>query len=121
MNSIKDRIKKLYPFQYEDVYDRTKNLIELWKPKINLVYPWVDKNDIMLITYGDGIQRKEEAPLKTLKALLDEELEGYISAVHLLPMFPYTSDDGFSVSDFRLINPDLGDWEDIDQLKVIMI
>jgi len=118
MNSIKDRIKKLYPFQYEDVYDRTKNLIELWKPKINLVYPWVDKNDIMLITYGDGIQRKEEAPLKTLKALLDEELEGYISAVHLLPMFPYTSDDGFSVSDFRLINPDLGDWEDIDQLKV---
>ena len=32
-------------------------------------------------------------------------------------MFPYTSDDGFSVTDFKAINPELGDWEDIENLR----
>ena len=58
-----------------------------------------------------------DSPLKTLGDFLNRELNDTVSAVHLLPMFPYTSDDGFSVTDFRKINPALGTWEDVEQLR----
>ena len=38
------------------------------------------------------------------------------STIHALPFYPYSSDDGFSVIDYREVNPDLGDWEDVRQL-----
>jgi sucrose phosphorylase len=37
--------------------------------------------------------------------------------IHLLPIFPYSSDDGFSVTDFRAVNEELGSWEDIAELS----
>ncbi len=117
MNTIKERLAILYPGSSEEVYSKVIMLIDSWIPKMKHSYNWVNEEDIMLITYGDGIKRKGEAPLKSLKTYLDEELKDYISAVHLLPMFPYTSDDGFSVTDFREINPELGSWEDIEALK----
>ena len=61
-----------------------------------------------LITYGDGIRRPGEAPLHTLAGFLDEHVGDVVSDVHLLPMFPWTSDDGFAVVDHRQVNPALG-------------
>ncbi|MET0071270.1 MAG: sugar phosphorylase [Candidatus Thiodiazotropha sp.] len=55
-------------------------------------------------------------PLAALNAFLDRRLEGVFSMVHILPFFPFSSDDGFSVSDFRSVNPQLGDWDDIAAL-----
>jgi glycosidase len=78
---------------------------------------WVDQNDIMLITYGDSIQKPGEAPLKTLHNFLNGHAKNMLSAVHLLPCFPYTSDDGFSVVDYWKINPDLGGWNDVIDLS----
>jgi sucrose phosphorylase len=77
---------------------------------------WVDQTDVMLITYGDSIQDPASAPLQTLNLFLNQYVKDIISAVHILPCFPYTSDDGFSVVDYWKINPDLGDWSDIDAL-----
>ena len=34
----------------------------------------------------------------------------------MLPFFPYSSDDGFSVIDYTRVNPDFGDWSDIERL-----
>ena len=62
------------------------------------------------------LYRENEPGLQTLKSFLDKHVGDAISTVHLLPMFPYTSDDGFSVVDYKKINPVLGDWEDIDAL-----
>ncbi|GLO61357.1 sucrose phosphorylase [Vibrio sp. MACH09] len=78
---------------------------------------WVDQNDIMLITYGDSIQKKGEAPMQTLHHFLNRNAQDVLSAVHILPCFPYTSDDGFSVVDYWKINPDLGDWSDVKSLS----
>lgn len=117
MNKIKERLQFLYGEQSGAVYERVLELIQKWRKHTNRSYPWVDKSDIMMITYGDGIRRRGKAPLAALKQFLDEEMENTISAVHLLPMFPYTSDDGFSVQDFRAINPELGTWEDIEALQ----
>lgn len=84
---------------------------------MHVSHPKPGKEDVMLITYGDGIRQKDEAPLATLGTFLKEELNGTVNCVHLLPMFPYTSDDGFAVTDFRKVNPDLGSWNEIETLK----
>lgn len=78
---------------------------------------WVDQNDVMLITYGDSIQEPGQAPLQTLNHFLNDNAKELLSAVHILPCFPYTSDDGFSVVDYWKINPDLGDWNNVTDLS----
>ncbi len=69
--------------------------------------------DVILITYGDTLLREGELPLQTLHRFLGEHVKGVFSGLHLLPFFPYSSDDGFSVTDFFTVRPDLGSWEDI--------
>ncbi|MGJ8697421.1 MAG: sugar phosphorylase [Verrucomicrobiaceae bacterium] len=75
---------------------------------------WSEK-DVTVITYGDSILG-EDAPLRVLKGFLDRHLGGVLSTVHVLPYFPWTSDDGFAVSDYLTVNPPLGDWGDIEAL-----
>lgn len=79
--------------------------------------PHWDEQDAVLITYGDSIRSPaEKAALPTLKAFADKWLRNAFNVIHLLPVFPYTSDDGFSVADFRSIRTDLGNWDDITEL-----
>ncbi len=73
----------------------------------------LSEKDSILITYGDQIQAPGEATLQTLADVLGEYLTGIISSVHLLPFYPYSSDDGFSVTDYLAINPEMGTWENI--------
>ena len=49
-------------------------------------------------------------------AFLDLHLSDAINGVHILPFFPYSSDDGFSVIDYKQVDPNLGSWEDISRL-----
>ncbi len=72
-----------------------------------------DQRDAVLICYGDSIRCEGERPLRTLYRFLQTRLQGVISGVHILPFFPYSSDDGFAVMDFSTVNPALGDWQDI--------
>ena len=72
---------------------------------------------VYLITYGDGIRRPGETPLHTLAGFLHQQVGDVVSDVHLLPMFPWTSDDGFAVVDHRAVNPALGTWADIADLS----
>lgn len=74
------------------------------------------ERDAILITYGDQFFESGQPPLRTLRAFLDEHLRDAISGVHILPCFPYSSDDGFSVMDYRQVDPNLGDWDDVAAL-----
>ena len=76
----------------------------------------VSERDVMLITYGDSIQDPGTPPLQVLHRFLQKRLAGVISAVHLLPFFPYSSDDGFSIIDYQAVNSAMGDWPNIQQL-----
>jgi sucrose phosphorylase len=67
----------------------------------------------MLITYGDMVHRLDERPLVTLNRFLTKHLRRAVNTVHILPFFPYSSDDGFSITDYRRVNPELGAWDDI--------
>ncbi len=69
--------------------------------------------DLVLITYADSIQSSMHPPLQTLHQVLNAHLADAFSMVHILPFFPWSSDDGFSVTDFRAVRTDLGSWEDI--------
>ncbi|MFT5297517.1 MAG: sucrose phosphorylase [Colwellia sp.] len=75
------------------------------------------EQDVILITYGDSIIEADQAPLKTLKSFLDSTIGNTINGVHILPFFPYSSDDGFSVIDYSSVNESLGTWEDIEQIS----
>ena len=76
---------------------------------------WTEK-DALLITYGNSIIDGAHKPLDLLNDFLLNHLKGVLNCVHILPFFPYTSDDGFAVSDFRSVNPQLGDWADINRI-----
>ena len=75
---------------------------------------WVDESDIVLITYGDSIQKEGRKHFRTLRQFMEKYVGDAISTIHILPMFPYTSDDGFSVIDYKQIEESLGDWEEIE-------
>tara|TARA_R110000744_G_scaffold117745_1_gene220123 strand:- start:17459 stop:19204 length:1746 start_codon:yes stop_codon:yes gene_type:complete len=75
------------------------------------------ETDIVLITYGDSIIKAGQKPLQTLKGFLDNHLKDTINSVHILPFFPYSSDDGFSVIDYSSVNESLGSWQDITEIS----
>lgn len=75
-----------------------------------------DQSSTIMITYGDSLFSEGEKPLLTLKHFLDEQCEGLINSVHILPFFPYSSDDGFAIMDFSSVNEALGDWQDIQNI-----
>ena len=70
----------------------------------------------VLITYADQVRSEGEPPLRTLRRLLHGPLDGTVAAVHLLPFFPSTSDDGFAVADYDRVDPAYGDWNDVAAL-----
>ena len=75
------------------------------------------QEDILLITYGNSIVREDEKPLFTLRQFLNSQLKEQISMVHILPFFPYSSDDGFAVMNYYEVNHSLGIWEDITAIS----
>jgi sucrose phosphorylase len=87
-----------------------------WRQGQRLELPRWDEKDSVLITYGDSVQYPGKTPLASLKSFLDSRLRGVFSLIHILPFFPFSSDDGFSVSDFRAVNPQLGDWDELQAI-----
>ena len=74
--------------------------------------------DVVLITYADMVQStcKDSSPLSVLKEFCTARLKGAVSTIHILPFYPWTSDDGFSVVDYREVSEDYGTWEDVSKL-----
>lgn len=76
---------------------------------------WSER-DAVLITYGDTIRDGQHKPLDLLQDFLVNHLDGVVNCVHILPFFPFSSDDGFAVTDYRAVNSQLGDWADIERI-----
>jgi sucrose phosphorylase len=64
----------------------------------------------------EGEGRAGRSALGRLGAFLDDRAPGLFSYLHILPFYPYSSDDGFSVIDYRAVDPALGSWEDVEAL-----
>lgn len=76
---------------------------------------WSEK-DQWVICYGDSIVEDDTPPLAVLDTFLQRYLGDAISGVHVLPFFPWSSDDGFSVIHYREVNSELGEWAHIQTL-----
>ncbi len=72
--------------------------------------------DCILISYADSIMGGDRVPLQNLKSFLDNDCRQMISSVHILPFYPYSSDDGFSVIDYVAVREGLGDWSDVQDI-----
>ncbi len=75
-----------------------------------------DQSDIGMITYADTVRKKDVAPLQVLHTFLDEYCHDIVNIVHILPFFPFSSDDGFAVIDYLEVNEPNGNWGDIREL-----
>ncbi len=119
---------------------RLESLMERWKPRLAKAIragskvPFSEK-DALLISYGDMLSPPStgidgRSGLGRLKDFMssqtrgasgdamgqEEEAGGGFSCLHILPFCPYSSDDGFSVMDYREVDPRLGAWGDIERL-----
>ena len=73
--------------------------------------------DVALIAYADSIRGAGGSPLAALLRFVRRYLpEGSINTLHLLPFFPWDTDRGFSVQDYRAVDPRNGTWADIEAL-----
>ena len=79
--------------------------------------PQWDESDVVLITYADQFHNNNEKTLKTLSDFYNRGLADTFSHIHLLPFYPWSSDDGFSVVDYHQVDPVAGDWQDISRLN----
>lgn len=117
MERMKERLKFIYKTdeKAEEARQKIEKRLEKYTQDETKV-KGLTQADTMLITYGDSIVQKNIPALEVLNDFLENYVKDAVGNVHLLPMYPYTSDDGFSVVDYRAINPALGDWEHIKQL-----
>jgi glucosylglycerate phosphorylase len=97
--------------------ERVQSVIDVYRPRILTRNGELTERDSILITYGDQVQSPNEKPLEALRAFCKEYLTDVLSTIHILPFYPWTSDDGFSVVDYRQIDPALGNWEDVSSMQ----
>jgi len=116
---IIDHLQKLYPdADHQQLCCRIVELMDYQthfhcpRPHTNL---WSEQ-DIVTITYGDSIKKTDEPPLLTLHQFLLKQLKNVCNIVHILPFYPYSSDDGFSVINYSEVNQSLGDWSHISDI-----
>lgn len=113
---LEQHIKFIYP--QEDVQAIVSSIIDLFA-EYQSPYSeggWSER-DTLLITYGNSLIKSDEKPLETLKTFLDKHINHVINSVHILPFCPYSSDDGFSVIDYEKINPEIGEWDQINEIS----
>lgn len=124
MQTPEKRIQELLKFLYGE-----KTGLETWQrlrpkliafreqhPSLQQVPPPEERlteKDAILITYADQVKEPNRRPLQTLAHFLEARLREAFSGVHILPFFPYSSDDGFSVIDYKKVNPEFGTWDDV--------
>lgn len=108
-------------YPVESIGPLTQQLFDLLQPYLQQTSQenWRKWNhdNILMITYGDSIVSQDgRAPLAVLAEFLEAHLQDTITGVHILPFFPYTSDDGFAIVDYTQVNSELGNWEDVTRI-----
>ncbi len=109
----------VYKDQTGTVLNGVNDLIEKYKSKSDSAALSISQEDIVLISYGDSITVPSKEPLASFQKFYEDYLGDCFSIVHILPFYPYSSDDGFSVTDYKMVNPELGSWSDIAELSKV--
>ncbi len=98
-------------------YKKTIALIDKYKQKVDSTPYYLTQKDIILITYGDQVFHTGETALSTLFSFLNDYVRDIINTVHILPFYPHSSDDGFSIVNYKGVCPLKGSWKDIANIN----
>ncbi|GLX82037.1 sugar phosphorylase [Thalassotalea eurytherma] len=124
LDNLAQKISSQLAIIYEDVdidldYQAFANqLIDIMQISVSVQSPepyqnhWSEQ-DIIMITYADSVISDNQLPLVNLRSFMNQYVGASINSVHILPFFPYSSDDGFSVIDYSSVNEAHGSWHDI--------
>jgi sucrose phosphorylase len=75
-----------------------------------------NEEDVILITYANTFINEKKQSLKNLIIFLNRYIKKTFNSIHILPYFPYSSDDGFAVINFNEVNQSFGTWDDIKKI-----
>ncbi len=112
-------LKAIYGDQsISHIQERLQKMIEQYRGRIpKPANPVLSERDSLLITYGDQVQDASKSHLQTLNEFCESYLRGVVSGIHILPFYPWSSDDGFSVKDYRAVDTALGTWNDVEKIS----
>jgi sucrose phosphorylase len=119
LSSVTDHLSRIYPeHNYEELAECLVQVAGLQNesPTAALHLNKWSETDAWVISYGDSIVADGEVPLRTLKKFADKYFKDQITGIHILPFFPYSSDEGFSVINYSQVNSSLGDWPEIEAI-----
>ena len=118
METITDLIDKIYAGTFPQT-TLTQLLADIADARDTIKLPrkahW-DEQDVVLISYADQFREPDQPTLSTFSRFYQQHLQSIFPLVHLLPFFPWSSDDGFSVIDYHQVDPQCGDWQDVARL-----
>jgi glucosylglycerate phosphorylase len=118
MNNLTSYLSFLYGAEKAPhLLDRLQRSIDDHRSRIPKRNGELTEKDSLLITYGDQLTSPDEKPLQTLGQFSLKHLTSVLGGIHILPFYPWSSDDGFSVTDYREVDPALGDWDDISAMQ----
>ncbi len=121
LTKVNSTLEVLFPSHGEEIFHRIEQIIDNHKSSTSnrrwsAKQSSLSERDITLITYADQVYESGYRPLVSLRRFLDKYLKNNITSVHILPFYPYSSDDGFSVIDYKSVSEDLGNWGDVQSL-----
>ena len=99
LKTIRKRFVRLYGIERADLLlNRFCQLIGRYGVGVNKNghSKSLTQRDAVLITYADMVSATGKSPLSVLREFCTARLKGAFSAIHILPFYPWTSDDGFS-------------------------
>ena len=120
LKTIRKRFVRLYGIERADLLlNRFCQLIGRYGVGVNKNghSKSLTQRDAVLITYADMVSATGKSPLSVLREFCTARLKGAFSAIHILPFYPWTSDDGFSVVDYREVEESYGSWDDLSRLS----
>ncbi|MBE9594124.1 MAG: sugar phosphorylase [Proteobacteria bacterium] len=114
---IKRKLLRLYKEQADEVFEGLMKMMIYYSIHIpeeikKIPILRFSEKTCILITYGDTIKNKNK-PLRRLSNFCMQHLRDIIESVHILPFHSYSSDKGFSIIDYKNVDPSLGDWNDV--------
>lgn len=121
LSTVHSHLLALYgPVIGDDTFERLHVILNSY-PGLSTFHQEGDsllsERDSILITYADQLREPHVFPLRTLAVFCEGHLSGLVNCIHILPFYPYSSDDGFSVIDYREVNPEFGHWGHISHLS----
>ena len=122
MDRLRTRIRAHLDVIYgEPADDLVDTLVDAMRYPDDIAEPapyqnYWDESDCWMITYATSVHEDDKPGLETLQAFCDEHLADSINGLHILPFYPYSSDDGFAVIDYVAVDGRAGNWGDIQSI-----